>query len=211
MPVRKIKKNYLSVTGNFYSIKNQRHIASESKLERDFFLCLEFDKNVIKYEEQPFTTSYCKNNRQYKYTPDCLVFYRNKKPCIFEIKYSSEIREKQVFLKEKFDQIEEYLEKNDMDFSFFTELDIEIIKLENIRYLYSFSSYKNINMLNIATNLIKSYNMISLNKLLNDYSSDRFKQNEILPYIWKVLLMNKIEVDLNKKINKETIIKVIHE
>lgn len=211
MPVRKIKNNYLSVTGNFYSIKNSRHIASESKLERDFFLHLEFDKNVLSYEEQPLTTYYSKNNRRYKYTPDCLVFYKNRRPCIYEIKYSSEIKEKKVFLKEKFNQIEDYLEKNDMDFSFFTELDTNIIQLENIRYLYSFSSYKNEHMINSAIELIQNHENVSLNKILNNYSIDRFKQNEILPYIWKILLMNKIEINLNEKINKETFIKVIHE
>ena len=49
MPVRKIQKNFLSVTGVFYSLKNKKGIAYESLLKRDYFLFLEFDNTVLSY------------------------------------------------------------------------------------------------------------------------------------------------------------------
>lgn len=76
MPVRKIKKNYRSVTGYFASVKNGRNIAYESLLERDFFLLLEFDRLVSSYEEQPLRLSYRYGNKDLPYTPDALVQYK---------------------------------------------------------------------------------------------------------------------------------------
>ena len=58
MPVRKIPKNYRSVTGTFPSYKNKRNIFYESLLERDFYLLLEFNDDVDSYEEQPFKIYY---------------------------------------------------------------------------------------------------------------------------------------------------------
>ena len=48
-PQRQIKKNYRSITGHFPSIKNNRSVAYESKLEKAFFLTLEFDDTVESY------------------------------------------------------------------------------------------------------------------------------------------------------------------
>lgn len=209
MPARKIKKNYLSVTGTFYSLKNKKHIANESILERDLFLSLEFDKNVLSYEEQPFTTYYYRNNVKYRYTPDCLVFYKdNRLPCVIEVKYSSELKEKKIFLKEKFEQIEKYLTKNDMDFKLFTEIDIEPIYLENIRFLYRFANIKNERYLDITLTLLKNFKGKTIYDLLNSYSNDIYKQAEIQPYIWNAIIKNRIELDLKNKITKDSIIKV---
>ncbi len=50
---RKINKNYRSIIGHFPSIKNNTSIGFESKLEKAHFLSLEFDNEVISYQEQP--------------------------------------------------------------------------------------------------------------------------------------------------------------
>ena len=77
MSVRKIKKSYISCTGYFSSYKNQQHIAYESVLERDFYMLLEFDKDVLSYHEQPFRIYYELLGKQTRYTPDALVIYNN--------------------------------------------------------------------------------------------------------------------------------------
>lgn len=77
MSARRIKKSYISCTGYFASYKNKTQIAFESVLERDFYMLLEFDKDVISYEEQPITINYkYKDGSKRKYTPDCLVKYK---------------------------------------------------------------------------------------------------------------------------------------
>ena len=65
MPIRNIPIQNRSVAGYFYSYKNGKTIAFESQLEKKCFLMLEFDKNVISYEEQPLKIN--------AYIPDILA------------------------------------------------------------------------------------------------------------------------------------------
>ena len=208
MPVRKIKKNYRSLTGKLYSLKNQKSIYFESKLERDFFLTLEFDKDVISYEEQPVRLSYERNGRTYPYTPDCLVQYTDRLSCIVEVKYSDELKDKKVFLKEKFDQIEDYLNLNDFDFKLFSELDIDPIALENIHFIYNYVTIRNKHIVSETFEKVKDMDSITYIKLLNALSTNRYKQAEYIPYIWYLVLIGKLEIDLSRAICDHTIIKV---
>jgi hypothetical protein len=58
MPVRKIPKNYLVVTGLVATDKSEEMTAYEGHLERGFMKLLTFDtESVMKYEEQPVKSS----------------------------------------------------------------------------------------------------------------------------------------------------------
>lgn len=76
MPVRKIPKNYLSVTGGFTSEKNARMLGCESLLERDLMILLEYDDTVQSFEEQPVKIPFAVDGRKRKpYVPDILIHY----------------------------------------------------------------------------------------------------------------------------------------
>ena len=212
MPIRKIPKNYRSVTGTFASIKNKRNIAFESLLERDFFLTLEFDATVESYEEQPVEIFYEYRGRRTRYTPDCLVHYNDGRlPCIHEVKFSNEIKEKKVFLKAKFEQIEEYLHQNDMEFKLITEMDMDDIYLENIKFIYNYSVLKNQTKINYFKNILQAYEEIEFADLLLQYSSNKYEQAQATPYIWYLVLQKYISIDLYSPITPHTILKVSHE
>lgn len=214
MPSRKIPRNYRSSTGIFQSVKNKAAIAYESLLERDFYLLLEFNNEVESYEEQPFTTKYAYNNSTYKYTPDCLVYYYsnfNKCPCVFEVKYSEEIKEKKVFLDAKFSQIEKYLYKNDMDFKIFTELDIDPIYLENAKLIYTYANLKNTSTIKDTFNLCKKYSNKTLTHILNSMNDNKLRQAEYIPYIWYLIFHAKLKIDMYQPISRNTIIRIANE
>ncbi|MGE4382008.1 MAG: TnsA endonuclease N-terminal domain-containing protein [Arcobacter sp.] len=212
MPERKIPKNYRSVTGTFPSHKNKRNIFYESLLERDFYLLLEFEDDVVSYEEQPFKIYYQRAKSTYRYTPDVLVHYNsvlNQLPCVFEVKMSDEIKEKKVFFEEKFNQIEKYINLNDLEFKMFTELDMDEIYLENAMFLYR---YRDLNNQLISKNIlekIKLFSETSINNFLEHFSSNKFEQIELLPYIWQLIFLKKINTDMNIKITNSSIIKAI--
>ena len=210
MPERKIPKNYRSVTGTFPSHKNKRNIFYESLLERDFCLLLEFNDDVISYEEQPFRLYYKSANSKKRYTPDVLVHYKpslNKLPCVFEVKMSDEIKEKKVFFEEKFNQIEKYINLNDLNFKMFTELEIDEIYLENIMFLYRFRDLNNQDISKNILEKINSFPEISVNELLQEFSSNKFEQMEIIPYIWQLVFLKKVNVNIHSKITNNTILK----
>ncbi|MFX4235377.1 TnsA endonuclease N-terminal domain-containing protein [Aliarcobacter butzleri] len=210
MPIRKIPKNYRSVTGTFASIKNNRNIFYESLLERDFFLSLEFDSTVKSYEEQPLRIQYNMYGKRTNYTPDCLVHYNNGEPsCIVEVKFSNEIKEKKLFLLDKFEQIENYLANNDMNFKLFTENNIDKIYLHNIKFIYNYSVLRNKSKIEYFKKELLKYSKISYQNFLTSYSTNKFDQAEAIPYVWYLVLINYLEVDLYKPICKDTILKVV--
>jgi len=212
MPVRKIPKNYRSVTGTFASLKNSRNVFYESLLERDFFLTLEFDKTVSSYEEQPLQISYQHYNKQLKYTPDCLVLYNNDRlPCIYEVKFSDEIKEKKVFLESKFEQIENYLSDNDMEFKLFTEMDVDATYLHNIKFIYNYAVIRNQAKINMLKQKLKKYKEIIYQEFLDNYSHNKYEQAEIIPYIWYLVLIGYLSINLYEKITPNTLLKVSHE
>lgn len=214
MPVRKIKKNYRSVTGVFQSFKNKCGIGYESLLERDFFLILEFDEKVKAYEEQPFTIQYERNGKNFNYTPDCLVTYHDTSimPCVVEVKMTDELKDKKVFFEEKFNQIQNYITLNDMEFKLITELDIRSSYLENIKFLYRFAFLENIeNKIDSLLKIAQQYEQISVNELLKIIDSNRYVQAEYLGTIWHLVFTNKFELNMNSPINNNSILRINHE
>lgn len=213
MSVRKIPKNYRSVTGYFSSVLNKRSIAYESTLERDFFLTLEFDHDVESYEEQPMTINYNLSGKERKYTPDCLVRYKNqtnKNPLLVEIKYSSELEQKWDELKEIYNLIEHYASENNMTFKVFTDKDIRVPYIDNMKFIYNFSrppnsldAFKKSIMDRLAAK-----KRISVKELLNAISKDKFKQVEILPSVWHLVFLKEIKLDIMKKLSNNSILEV---
>jgi hypothetical protein len=213
MPVRKIKANPFSNTGVFYSQKNKRHIRFESTLERDYYMLLELESNVDSYEEQPVTLYFAHYNKQIPYTPDCLVYYKDDTPiCILEIKPSKKIKDKKVFLKQKFEQIEKYLHDNDMTFQLITEYDIRIQRLENAKYIYGFADTQyNKEYIDTITKIAKETKEISFIDLLKRCSSDKYTQASYSPYIWHLLYKGVLQIDMDKVISNDTLIRLVHE
>jgi hypothetical protein len=96
MPVRKIPKNHLVITGSFASRKNAEMDAFESLLEKKYMLLLDFDERVERFDSQPITIPVPGVAKGY--TPDVLVHYRPDpesgevpKPLLTEIKHTDDL------------------------------------------------------------------------------------------------------------------------
>lgn len=209
MSVRKIKKSYISCTGYFASYKNKSQVAFESVMERDLFMILEFDNDVISYEEQPMQIKYpFDNNVLRRYTPDVLVTYKDNTQKLIEVKYASEVDNNKE-LKKKFDVIKEYfLNEYDLNFELFTDKDIDKQYLDNLKFLYKFAfipadATKNKSIKNI----ISSNETISIKKILNDITTNKEKQLEYIPYIWNYIFTNisSLNIDLYKKLTMASV------
>ena len=133
--VREIPIQNRSVAGRFYSHKNNRLLDFESQLEKKCYLTLEFDESVVSYEPQPLKIG--------NYVPDILAIRENEKPLLIEVKYSDEAENPDEKLKRKFDVLSAYCDKNDMEFSVFTEKRINDPYFSNISLIYN---YANVNV-----------------------------------------------------------------
>lgn len=192
MSVRKIKKSYISCTGYFASYKNKTQIAFESVLERDFYMLLEFDKNVMSYSEQPITINYeYKDGSKRRYTPDCVVVYKDRTEQYIEIKYADEIRN-DIELKEKLDFLKAYFyDKYTLKFDIFVDEEINKIYLDNLKFLYKFAfiSQDNIKMIEI-NKVLNKFDSLSIKELLKTLSNNQVEQLKWLPYVWKYVFEN---------------------
>jgi len=202
MSVRKIKKSYISCTGYFASYKNKSQIAFESVLERDFYMMLEFDDNVVSYEEQPMTIKYeYLDNSKRRYTPDTMVVYKDRNKKLFEVKYEDELLN-DTELQNKLKLLKYHIKKEyKLDFDIFTDKFMDKQLLLNYKFLYKFAFIKEHKILEQINDILNHIERISVKELLNKLENDKNKQLTIIPYIWKYIFLN---IDVVNKFDKLT-------
>lgn len=213
MPVRKINKNYRSVTGIFFSKKNNRGIGFESTLERDLYLTLEFDNNVESYEEQPLQLKLKTASGSTTYTPDCLICFKDGSKLVCEVKYVSELIEKEEILKVKHEAVRLLLSKDNLNFRVVTEDDLRSDYLSNIKFIYKFHSpSKNFNEYeNVVLNKLATVSPCTVASLISHLSKETHEQLQVLPIIWHLVFVQRIQVDMNIPITNKSILEVQHE
>jgi len=204
MSVRQIKKSYISCTGYFASYKNKSQIAFESVLERDFYMMLEFDKNVVSYEEQPIRIQYeYLDGKNRRYTPDTLVSYKDRSKRLFEVKYEDELKNN-LELQEKLKLLTSHIKaKYSIDFEIFTDKFMDKQLLLNYKFLYKFVFIpKDIDKTTKINNILNITDGITVKDMLIELDINKNKQLEYIPYIWNYVFHN-IKV-LNNEFEKLT-------
>lgn len=204
-PSRKIPKNYRNITGKVFSKKSNRLISFESKLERDFLYLFELENFVIKILEQPVQIEYTLNGKKYKYTTD---FYLETPPgynnILLEVKYYDDLKKIFPTEKHKYKAMIEYLKNKNVDFKFFTDrcpyIQSEEYKF-NVNFLLNYNTLSNVEY-EIITNLFIP--QISIQELLNQYNSDKFKQLSLIPAIWTMIRRKILLVDMFETLNLST-------
>lgn len=135
---RKItNKGSKKVIGTFPSLKMDELIWSESQLELDYIYLLEFDPEVLSFQEQPFPIFYERAGKRHRYTPDFLV----ERPTgiqLVEVKTEEQrTKEKNVYL---FNAVTPVIRWRGYEFLIATERMIRAQpRLENIKLLTKYS------------------------------------------------------------------------
>jgi hypothetical protein len=196
---RKIKKNYRSITGHFPSIKNNTSIGFESKLEKAHFLALEFDNEVISYQEQPQIEIFF-NGKNQIYSADCYikrVKNSSKKDSIVEVKYTNEIEKKKEYFEKRFESAKISVNKLDLNFEVYTEENHSEIYLDNLDFLYRYKLYPIENKYeNQIIDLLKENKRISAFDLVNLISRNLKDYPTISNCIWDLVCKEKLKSDL---------------
>ncbi|ABB33261.1 TnsA endonuclease [Geobacter metallireducens RCH3] len=211
MPVRKIPKTYRSISGRFPSAINGRCIGYESKLERDYYLRLEFDQTIASYEEQPIRLSGSVDGKEVSYTPDCLVkFLDGKPPRIVEVKSQEELDKKAEDLERRFSLARNHVEGQGGEFVIINEKDIYDDALANYRLIYRFvKPPPNIETKRkLIIGILEHAGPLPLRDLLKSLGEDRIAQAHFTRAIWHMLYTREIEADLSKPISHSTILRI---
>lgn len=211
-PARKIRPSKCAMTGYHSSRKTGKSNETESALEHDFLTLLEFDEKVEKYSVQPVTLRWTSNGRDWVYTPDVIVRYTETaralnsslKPTIFEVKPMEVLQARWKEFEPKFRRAIAWSRSRGMRFKIVTEKHIRTPFLLNVKFLSGFlpETFPR----HPTEELDEAYVIKSLRALesctpkeLIIYMSEfRSRQIELIPWIWRLIVENKIGADLTK-------------
>jgi hypothetical protein len=211
MPVRRIPKNHLFVTGRFSSRKSDHAVEFESLLEKEYMMLLEFDERVVRFEGQPVNIPLIGVPRGY--TPDVLVHYRTdpatgeiQKPFLTDIKHSDELRRNAEKYAPKFMEAERFATKNGWEFRVTTEKEIRTPRLANLKFL---REYRNIEpnaqeIDHLRSTLEQVADQLSVADLLAFVAPSEHDRLHWLPVIWFAVLQRLINVDMDQPLTHST-------
>jgi len=207
MPVRRIPKNYRSVTGLVASDDASHQVtAYESSLERDCIKHLIFNKNGARHEEQPVTISFICAGKQHSYTPDLLITYRNDvapantwKPLLAEVKYRSDLLKDWPRLKPKFHAARQYAIERAWDFTIITDSEIRTPYLKNITLLLECRKHRtNEVVTNVLLDALDNLGDSNPDTLLRSVSQDSLTRATMIPTLWQLVADYRIGAELEK-------------
>lgn len=201
---RKIKKNYRSVTGYFPSVKNDISVAFESNLEKTFFLSLEFDADVLTYQEQPQIKIVLDGIRK-TYSADCFikrVENSNLRDAIVEVKYTSEIEKNKEYFEKKFKAIEEATGELGLDFIVFTEEVYSDNYIANIDFLYRYKTQNRETHYDKKIKELSSTSKVTAKDIASEISKNPTEQIIVSNAIWGLVADGQLTTDLySSKVN----------
>lgn len=209
MPVRKIPKNYLTVTGSFSSGKNGRMMGFESLLERDYMIMLEFDDTVERFEEQPVKIPFKKGVKPY--VPDLLIHYipeHQPTPALAEVKHSSDLEKNKEKYEPKFKEAESFAQNNNWEFKVITEQDSRPQRLQTYKFLREYQhTYADPASIDIVLNGLGAVdNPVPLNEFLDQLCVTDTERLVLVPIIWHLVITKRIAIDFDIPLHDKTLL-----
>jgi hypothetical protein len=208
MPVRKIPKNYLFVTGGYSSLKNEQMDAFESLLEKDYLLLLDFDDTVEKFETQPVRVPV--PGVPNGYVPDVLIFYLPdadtgivRRPSLVDVKHSDEVKRNEKKYAPKFTAATRFAESNGWEFVVVDQTQIRTSRLAFLKFL---REYRNINPSEDDIQRVLECvgaGEISSQALLEALAPGADDHLYWLPIIWSMLLTRHLTTDLDRPLTND--------
>lgn len=213
MPVRKIPKNYLSVTGTFSSAKNGKSLGYESLLEQDLMILLEFDDMVGSFEEQPVKVSLQIKGKKVKpYVPDILIHHlptstgETWRSVLGEVKDTRDLKKNKEKYAPKFEAAARFAEEKGWEWRIFTEKEIRTPYLNNLKFLRRYFHEKpdSTQVQTIFEFIQRMGNPISVEALLKKLCPTEEALLHMVPAIWHLVATKRIATDLQKPLTMKS-------
>lgn len=184
--------------GKFPSMKMGRSIHWESKLERDRFRQLEFERDVISYREQPFSVSFRLGGKRRTYTPDIEVTRVNG---VFIEEVKPEEKLSCPELQARLAALTEVFESQGMQFRVVTERTIRRQPyLKNVtgllRYSRLLATEKETNLVLRVTGAGRG---VPLGDLFQELERSGYRREAVLAMLWQGQLKINMEEDITDR------------
>lgn len=204
MPVRKIPKNHIHVTGRHASRKSEGDADFESLLEAEHLLLLDHDLRVRTYEVQPVIVPV--PGMQRGYVPDALVEFHPDvdgvidAPELREVKSTLDLKKNEAKYAPKFESAQRYCEQRGWLFRIITELEIRTPRLANVKFLKAYEHQQHPQeMLRLVMDRVSELGQTDSKELLSSISSDLDEQLVWMPVLWHLVANRKVLVDWDKE------------
>lgn len=201
MPVRKIPKNHLFVTGRHATDRSTEMVEFESPLEKEHMLLLDFDPRVASYEAQPVRIPLPGGK---KYVPDLLVTFHPDHDGLVppselaEVKTQSHLDLYADEYRVKFAAAKVYAEERGWHFVLRTEVDIRTPRLANLKFLRRYRhEHPAAGDVEQVLALLRNTGPSSSLRLLAGLSPEAEDQAHWLPVLWHLAATRQIAVDLD--------------
>ena len=211
MPVRKIPKNHIFVTGRFGGRKGGETADFESILESEYMLLLEFDEAVERFETQPVRVPV--PGVANGYVPDVLVHYGAaldgppaRKPLLVDVKHTSDLARNGEKYAPKFAAAKSYATDRGWEFTVVTDKEIRTPRLENLQFLSEYrSAYIEPNdRARVRAQFSKSKSFRSQHELLCEVAPTDAEKLFMLPVIWSMVAWGELSADLDQLLSPTT-------
>jgi len=209
---RKLQKNYRSITGHFPSVKNNKPIAFESKLESELFLTLEFDDDVESYLEQP-QIIITVDGKEKPYHADCFIKMleeSKRRNIIVEAKYTTDLNkeEDKEDYEKKFKAATITANDMNMDFLVYTELSHSEKYIFNLDFLYRYKTQPIENKFDAWIKKLLSKEPMSAVDIAKQISTTPHEYIIVANAIWGLVANDELSTNLEKEINMNSIIEI---
>lgn len=218
MAVRKIPTNRRSLTGLVASRKDGRLVASESSLEQDLLVLLDFDPAVERYEEQPVRIEYRDaRGRRRTYTPDVLVHFRQDiaqeqptTPLLYEVKYRADLFENWPQIKPKVRAARAYARERGWRFHIITEREIRTPYLQSVKFLRQYRRLQpgDAERRSLLDRL-REAGESDPESLLLTIHPEPVRRAELLPTLWHLVAVGDIYADLDEPLTMRSPIRAV--
>jgi len=176
------------VTNNF-----DVHKIDHTSLKRDWLLSLDYDQNVLRVEEKPFSIPFSIDGKKRRYTPDVMVERfsnrrENTKVCIYEIASRAELKNNWETYRPKFKAMLKRCHKRGWHFKIITEKEIRTPLLDNAKFLRRYRSLPDKSQArNHLLYTLKALGPTTPLALLAASYSHEEAQMVALPFLWKLI------------------------
>lgn len=203
MRVRKITNGGRKVIGKFPSLKMVKMVWWESQIERDYLYLLEFDSDVISYEEQPLKVSYHIDGKPHLYTPDLRVVRRSKRQ-IAEVK-DDENANKEEWVR-LFRTVAPICQREGYEYIVVTDSVIRVQpRLDNLKLIYKYARASVTTEHQILLyGIFANRELLTLEEIIRGFVSKGTAENTVYALIQRGIL----SLDLLQPIKPESVVRL---
>lgn len=189
-------KNQTHIPGHYYMARIKKLVWYESRLEMVVLKQLDFDPTLFGVLPQPFTIHYTKDGKPYRHTPDFLVWRKDAKPLVIDVKPRRSVnteRNARAFA------VTRRL-TSEIDFDFSIQSEPEKIYLANLSWISAYRRLPN-KFSEFAETLVeRAESTISFRELIADLSP----RSLVVPVAFHLMWQQQLKFDMHQILNEET-------